>query len=279
MSRVQMLPMIIASLLFIFPAVKAVEVCKVADLRLVTQTGEFFLAVTFLVMGVSTVGYVLLAFKAIHEKRKFHFAMCFVTAIATFSYYAMLSGQGWLITPACRQLFYVRYIEWISTTPLLMLVLGMLAEADTAYLLAVMGGTAMMIFGGLMATISSGHIKWLWFVLALGVFFALAFVMVRGFKVLVEKNHPSIAELYNKVSTLAAISWALYPVVFIFSEGTGDWSPNFEIMLYSVLDILSKVVFGYIVLLSHEGLDRLVGLKGMQAPTANYGTPTSKSYA
>ena len=53
--------------------------------------------------------------------------------------------------------------------------------------------------------------------------------MVRGFKVLVEKNHPSIAELYNKVSTLAAISWALYPVVFIFSEGTGDWSPNFEV--------------------------------------------------
>jgi bacteriorhodopsin len=55
-------------------------------------------------------------------------------------------------------------------------------------------------------------------------------VMVRGFKVLVEKNHPSIAELYNKVSTLAAISWALYPVVFIFSEGTGDWSPNFEVL-------------------------------------------------
>jgi hypothetical protein len=53
-----------------------------------------------------------------------------------------------------------------------------------------------------------------------------------------------------------------------------------QIMLYSVLDILSKVVFGYIVLLSHEGLDRLVGLKGMPAaPTANYGTPTSKSFA
>jgi hypothetical protein len=31
--------------------------------------------VTFLVMGVSTVGYVLLAFKAIHEKRKVVFAV------------------------------------------------------------------------------------------------------------------------------------------------------------------------------------------------------------
>ena len=35
---------IVASLLSILPSVGAVEVCKVADLRLVTQTGEFFLA-------------------------------------------------------------------------------------------------------------------------------------------------------------------------------------------------------------------------------------------
>ena len=54
-------------------------------------------------------------------------------------------------------------------------------------------------------------------------------VMVRGFKVLVERCHPSILELYNKASLLTAISWAIYPVVFIFSEGTGDWSPNFEV--------------------------------------------------
>ena len=52
-----------------------------------------------------------------------------------------------------------------------------------------------------------------------------------------------------------------YPVVFIFSEGTGDWSPNFEIMIYGVLDILSKAVFGFILLLSHEGLDRITNFK------------------
>ena len=107
---------------------------------------------------------------------QFHFTMCFVTAIATFSNYAMLSGQGWLITPGCRQMFYVRYIEWMATTPLILLVLGMLAEADVAYILAVMAATAMMCFGGLMATISSGHIKWLWFTIALGIFCFLVFV-------------------------------------------------------------------------------------------------------
>jgi hypothetical protein len=50
-------------------------------------------------------------------------------------------------------------------------------------------------------------------------------------------------------------------VVFIFSEGTGDWSPNFEIMIYGVLDILSKAIFGFILLLSHEGLDRITNFK------------------
>ena len=57
-----------------------------------------------------------------------------------------------------------------------------------------------------------------------------------------------------------------YPVVFIFSEGTGDWSPNFEIMIYGVLDILSKAVFGFILLLSHEGLDRITNFKRCTAP-------------
>jgi hypothetical protein len=36
--------MMTAVLFLILPSAKAVEVCKVADLRLVTQTGEFFLA-------------------------------------------------------------------------------------------------------------------------------------------------------------------------------------------------------------------------------------------
>jgi bacteriorhodopsin len=55
-------------------------------------------------------------------------------------------------------------------------------------------------------------------------------------------------------------------VVFIFSEGTGDWSPNFEIMIYGVLDILSKAIFGFILLLSHEGLDRITNFKRCQNP-------------
>ena len=183
---------------------------------------------------------------------QFYFTTCYVTAISTFAYYAMLSGQGWLITPNCRQLFYVRYLDWFVTTPLILLDLGMIAGADTGLLAAVAGADMLMIFGGFMASVSSGHIKWLWFVLSLMVFAPLVFVMVRGYRTMVERLHPAVVEIYSKVSWITAITWSLYPVVFIFSEGTGDWSPNFEIMMYGVLDILSKAVFGFILLLSHE---------------------------
>eukprot|EP00960_Hanusia_phi_P032063 749658-Hanusia_phi.AAC.2 len=152
-------PMRLTALLFLclvwMDASSAVEVCKVVDLQLVTQTGEFFLAVSFLIMGVTTVAFVLMAFKAAHEKRKvtpcfvwpvqlkcmgiaqFYFIMCYVTAISTFAYYAMLSGQGWLITPNCRQLFYVRYVDWFFTTSLIFLNLGLIVGADTGLNIAV----------------------------------------------------------------------------------------------------------------------------------------------
>jgi bacteriorhodopsin len=77
----------------------------------------------FLVMGVSTVIFTMMAFKAAHEKRTFFFCACYITAVCSFAYYAMLSGQAWLITTNCRQFFYVRFLEWAATTPLILLVL------------------------------------------------------------------------------------------------------------------------------------------------------------
>nr|AHH02151.1 protein 99 [synthetic construct] len=258
--------------------VSGVEVCKVADLRLVTQTGEFFLAVTFLGMGVTTVIFVLMALKASHEKRKFYFTCCYIGMIATFAYYAMLSGQGWIITPSCRQMFYVRYVEWIASTPLLLMLLAWIVGADIALTIAVMGAQLLMIFGGYMAAISSGHIKWLWFGMALLIFGPIIYIIMSVFKGMVERSDASVAELYNKLSWLTVVTWACYPFVFLCSEGTGDWSPNFEIMIFGVLDLMSKSVFGFILLLSHQALDRIANLPRFASiGGGDYGTQMADS--
>ena len=55
---------------------------------------------------------------------RYYFINTFICAVATFSYFAMLSGQGWTAIAGCRQFFYVRYLDWLVTTPLLILDLG-----------------------------------------------------------------------------------------------------------------------------------------------------------
>jgi len=61
---------------------------------------------------------------------QFYLVTAYCCGIATFAYYAMLSGQGWLISPSCRQLFYVRYIDWFVTTPLILVDLALIVGAD-----------------------------------------------------------------------------------------------------------------------------------------------------
>lgn len=272
-SRMQMLLVLFLAGLSM---ARAVEVCKVADLSLVTQTGEFFLAVTFLGMGISTILFVLMMLKAAPEKRKFYLVTAYCCGIATFAYYAMLSGQGWLISPSCRQLFYVRYIDWFVTTPLILVDLALIVGADWTFLSAMIGADLMMVFGGYMAAISSGHIKWLWFSFALLIFGPIAYTIIVTFRSLVQRSHPAVSVLYNKMSWIVFVTWCCYPVVFIFSEGTGDWNPNFEVMVYGVLDLMSKAVFGFVLLLSHEALDRATNLPRFAsisgATAAGYGT-------
>ena len=70
--------------------------------------------------------------------------------------------------------------------------------ADVGLLAAVMGADMLMIFGGFMASISSGHIKWLWFVLSLMVFAPLVFVMIRSCAVLYPK--PMCVHTYTHTS-------------------------------------------------------------------------------
>ena len=186
-------------------------------------------AAGFIIMGVSTILLVMLSFKASPEKRQYFFTPCFITAIGCFSYYAMLSGQSWLITPNCRQMFYVRYLDWAVTMPLAALAIGMVSGADKATIAAVMGGCAMLVFSAFMAAITGGFIKWLWFVMHLAVLAALMAALLVSFKGSATRRHPSVPELVSKLSSLLIATWAIAPLVFVCAAGLGYWSPNFEV--------------------------------------------------
>jgi len=61
-------------------------------------------------------------------------------------------------------------------------------------------------------------------------------------------------ELYGKISWLTIIMWSFYPVVWLFSEGFASFSVSFEVVAYTILDIISKVVFSFMIVSSHDSL-------------------------
>ena len=60
---------------------------------------------------------------------------------------------------------------------------------------------------------------------------------------------PAVAGLFNRLAILTIVVWCLYPIVFLVGpEGFRAVNQAFEIYLFLILDVLAKVVFGFLLL-------------------------------
>jgi len=104
----------------------------------------------------------------VQSKRLFHIITTTTTIIAALSYFAMATGSGFAfhhirireqhkhgvpdtIRHVFRQVFYARYIDWLFTTPLLLLDLSLLANLNGANILIAILADVIMILTGLFA--------------------------------------------------------------------------------------------------------------------------------
>merc|ERR1711998_89717 len=55
------------------------------------------------------------------------------------------------------------------------------------------------------------------------------------------------ASYYRQIMNITVITWFVYPIIWIVSEGTGKISVYGETIAYTILDIISKSVFGWII--------------------------------
>ena len=84
-------------------------------------------------MGVATFAFMGLSFTKQRQQRLFHYITAAITLVATIAYFCMGANLGWTaiqvefersdakVAGTMRQIFYVRYIDWFITTPLLLL--------------------------------------------------------------------------------------------------------------------------------------------------------------
>jgi len=220
----------------------------------VGSTGVGALTITFLILAVSTIIFISRAGSA-NATKKYYYASIYICTFATMAYFAMLSGQGWTAIAGCRQFFYARYADYVITMPLIILQLGIVAGADGAQIAATIGADVLSIASLYLASVSVvTTVKWFWFVIAACLLVCVVASFARAFKESANLRGPDVASLYGQLAALTMICFIAYPMVWLFSEGFASFSVSFEVCAYAMLDIVSKVIFCFIVMAGNDSL-------------------------
>jgi len=186
-------------------------------------------------------------------------ATLMIPLVSISSYLGLLSGLtvGFIEMPAGHALAgeevmsqWGRYLTWALSTPLILLALGLLADADTGSIFAVIAADVGMCLTGLAAALvtSSYLSRWLFYVIS------CAFFAVVLYALLVEWPQSAAAagtgEIFGTLRALTVVLWLGYPIIWavgvegfalVQSVGLTSWA-------YSALDVLAKYVFSFLLL-------------------------------
>ena len=214
------------------------------------------------------------------RRQEFYIVTIFITAIAFVNYLAMALGFGLTtVTLGGEELpiYWARYTDWLFTTPLLLIDLGLLAGANRNQLASLVGLDVLMIGTGAIATLSTsaavlsaGGTRLVWWGVSTGFLLVLLYMLYGSLDEKASRLSGQAASTFSTLRTLIVVVWLVYPVWWLLgTEGLQIVSLNIETAGFMVLDLVAKVGFGFLLLSSREVLDSVSSAAGAGAPTAD----------
>ena len=164
------------------------------------------------------------------------------------AYLAMANGLG-TVEVAGQTTYWARYVDWIVTTPLILVALFLTAthrlrERPYTLLAAIVAADVVMIACGAVGDFATGSTRTLFFLIgcaALVVVFWLAWGPLRK---LAYRQGDDLGRIYVIVLTYLSACWIGYPMIwYLGPSGTGVIAQPVETILFVVLPVFSKVGF------------------------------------
>ncbi|KAI1078963.1 FDD123 protein [Whalleya microplaca] len=238
-----------------------------ANLEITNHGSDWYFTVCA-VMGLSTLVLMALAFTKPQSHRVFHYITAGITAVACISYFAMGSNLGqvpiqaefirplskWVRAAGTREIFYARYIDWVITTPLLLLDLLLTAGVPTPTILATLLADEIMIVCGLVGALTRTSYKWGFWTFGMVALFFIAYALLFDGR----KHAQALGDAPRKCFLLCGcwliLLWFLYPIAWGLGEGGNVIHPDSEAIFYGILDICAKPVFGFLLIFLHRNI-------------------------
>lgn len=228
------------------------------------NTGKRTLWVMVVLMAISMLTFFTLAARVRVQSRLLHTLTALIATVSFLSYLAMATGEGVAYKHSIvhqshdtrqeylRQIFWVRYVNWIITTPLILINMSLIGGLNGANLLVAISADLIMFVAGLTATFSPDGRRWVWYVVSLIAFLTVCFqIGVNGTRA-VNRGGDQHRKLFNSFASANLLIFLLYPIILAASPVSGRISVDAETVTWAFQDILTQGLFGYWLLVAHD---------------------------
>jgi len=189
--------------------------------------------------------------------RTYYAVLAGVTGFAAVAYLAMYLGVG-RIAVGDGVLFVPRYVDWLVTTPLLVLFLGMLCRPERRVYAALVAVDVLVIGAGVAAGLVPSPYGYAAYLVGCVAYVGLLYLLVVVLPRQATLHGDRVDAVFTKLRNLTVVLWTLYPVVWILGPlGVGLLQPGTEIMVVTYLDLISKVGFVAMAVNGAGALDQL----------------------
>ena len=243
--------------------------------------GFVWVTVAFMGLG-SLVTFIFWLATEDDEDRSVYGFTFIITLIAMMAYVCKGLGQGSWITSEGKVISWARYLDWLVTTPLLIVDLCKLAHAEKSTTQMLVCLDIVMIMGGIASALTSSKVRSLvWFIFSTAMYVLMVVLIQANLDKSIEAytDDEDIKTLFMIFKSMTVASWSFYPIVVMLGDqngfcSCGILSHDAESIALSVLDIVSKVGVE-ILLVSMKSIT--AGKKGAYGSNSTYSGSESGS--
>lgn len=184
----------------------------------------------------------------------------FIPIWSGLAYMSMALGQG-IIYFGENITFYARYLDWVITTPLLLVSLSLTAmfyskKKNIVLILSLVVADVIMIVSGLIGDLSKGDLRYIWFAVGMVALVFIAYIILGPLRKIAKESNKNLAKLYDFLAGYLILFWICYPTAWIIGPaGLGIVSQEVDAYLFVILPIFSKVGFGVLDILGLRKLN------------------------
>ncbi|RDX43354.1 family A G protein-coupled receptor-like protein [Lentinus brumalis] len=240
-----------------------------ADYHLSNHGSDWLWAV-FALFGLSLLAVIGWTLATRRGTRLFHQIAIVVLLTGAISYFSMASDLGATPVPVefrgngTRQIWFVRYIQWFITLPLLLLGLLLAIGLPLSDILTTLFMAIVLVVTGLVGALVPSTYKWGYYVFGLVALFYIWYVLLwHGHRTTFAAGDRTAFAPGDRARSGHRLSayylsflLMLYPIAWACSEGGNVISVTSEMIWYGILDLLAGPVFLFWFLFKLRGVDR-----------------------